>query len=90
MNAAKSWKNPKQCSDQQISTVHVVNIDGASASFGFGIILVTQEESFRELGLERTAPLSFDVLVCLKRHCSLMKDLSMEEAHKLVGTNLQL
>lgn len=44
-----------------------------------------QEESFRELGLERTAPLSFDVLVCLKRHCSLMKDLSMEEARYFNG-----
>ena len=40
----------------------------------------TKEEFFRELGLEPAAPFSFDVVDCLKRHCSLMKDLTMEEA----------
>ena len=42
--------------------------------------LHTKEEFFRELGLEPAAPFSFDVVDCLKRHCSLMKDLTMEEA----------
>jgi len=42
--------------------------------------LNTKEEFFRELGLEPAAPFSFDVVDCLKRHCSLMKDLTMEEA----------
>jgi len=83
LELGKNWQRYQKVAMDTVG--HVAPTELSTLISDLPVLPELQEEFFRELGLEPAAPFSFDVVDCLKRHCSLMKDLTMEEARYFSG-----